>query len=213
MSDSHKKFIDALYRQVSQESRDLVREVINKIWTAKVREHYCCTASDGVKICHLEPNGCPSKTKRFGGGNCCNVIFENKHVKRWMDESKFAILSQELNFSCALVTLGKKNYAIYRNFDEKFGMLQWDVEIKSDEMWNECTPIAKALGLYYNFPLFLVVNNEKPEKNCSKIRNGPGSPEIFHQRKKPKNQKFNRRLSTWENSQLERRPGRPKKKS
>ena len=177
-----KKIIEMLYSRVSPKNRKIIQNYINIIFTAPVYNHYCCTLQDGVKLCHIDKSTCWSKDKLFGTANACQQFCNQPIIKNFMSESKFAYLSQEYNFAACLMQVGGEHRSIlYRLFDDKFGMLQWNASVPTLEMWEQLLPTSQAIGLYFNFPMTLVINGN---------------------RTKPSQAKKSRRRSTWENTQF-----------
>tara|TARA_Y100001970_G_C14005702_1_gene735729 strand:- start:304 stop:858 length:555 start_codon:yes stop_codon:yes gene_type:complete len=177
-----KKIVEILYSRVSPENRKIIQNNINLIFTAPVHNHYCSTIQDGVKLCHIDPVTCWSREKVFGTKNACQQFCDQPLIKNFMAESKFAYLSQEYNFSSCLMQVGGENRSIlYRLFDDKFGMLQWNASVPTLEMWEQLLPTSQAIGLFYEFPMVLVSEGGAT---------------------KPSRAMKTRRRSTWENTQF-----------
>lgn len=158
--------VEFLYRQVSPKYRDKIRSYLNLIFTAPIHEHYCCTTYEDIKLCHIDPSTCWAKNNMFGvSDDTCRKFCNQTHIHKWLTESKFAQVSQELNFACCLMKFEEERHIVYRLFDEKYGMIQWDVKIDNIDMWEQLVPTAKLIGMYYEMPMLLSTeNNNKKQR-------------------------------------------------
>jgi len=153
-----------LYKKFSPSTKAFIRENLNAIFLNPVHEHYCCSSKDRLKICHIDTDSCFTKNKMFGCDNACQEFVNMKFHRKFFSEGAFAEVSQDLHFACCLMEVGDLNFLVYRHWDDKFGMIQWDRIVHSKKMWKEMKPVAEAMKAFYQIPMMLIPSPVLPEK-------------------------------------------------